>query len=327
MMRASTVQNSQADDRRGIVRRVRTDDMDELAAAQQDKNRRYLQLGSGRFRGDLLDLRLAGVQVFRERLNVGMRVEAAPSPDLVPVAIVTSGRGAMRFCGTALQPGALVQATGGQWDVRFERGIDYVSCVFRRESFERAGFDLRGRPIDPAWFRSTVRSVDPAAVARLSGGMRRVLSGRAVPPMQQPDAAARLIEAELLELTIAALTSAEDRVQVEPAWLRRRAVKRALEYLDGDPQPWPTIAELCREAGVSQRTLEYGFRDLLGVTPVRYLKLLRLNRVRQRLSKRTSERETVTSMAVRFGFGDLGHFAVEYRQLFGERPSDTLRRS
>jgi len=89
----------------------------------------------------------------------------------------------------------------------------------------------------------------------------------------------------------------------------------------------PTIPELCRVAGVSQRTLEYGFRDLLGVTPVRYLKLLRLNRVRRSLVRRRSEDETVTSVAVRSGFSDLGRFAGEYRQLFGERPSDTLRRA
>ena len=270
---------------------------------------------------------MAGVQVFRERLNVGMRVEAAPSRELVPFAVVSSGPGAMRYCGSSLQPGMLVQAAGGQWEIRFEHGIDYVSCVFDRERFEQAGLDLRGRPVDPAWLTIRVRAADPAAVARLSGRMLPLLSGLALPPMQQPDEAARQLEAELLDLTIAALTSAEEGARVEPALRRRRAVRRALEYVEGDPEPLPTMPELCRVASVSQRTLEYAFRDLLGVTPVRYLKLLRLNRVRQTLSQRTPDRETVTSVAARFGFGDLGRFAVEYRQLFGERPSEALRRA
>jgi len=60
---------------------------------------------------------------------------------------------------------------------------------------------------------------------------------------------------------------------------------------------------------------------------VRYLKLLRLNRVRRGLSRTTSGHETVTSVAVRCGFVDLGRFAVEYRKLFGESPSETLRRA
>jgi len=60
---------------------------------------------------------------------------------------------------------------------------------------------------------------------------------------------------------------------------------------------------------------------------VRYLKVLRLNRVRRGLRHGTPERDTVTSVALRDRFLDLGRFACEYRQLFGESPSDTLRRS
>jgi AraC family ethanolamine operon transcriptional activator len=321
------VQNSQTVETSRSLRHLRTGDVDELALAQPDKNRHYLQLRPGRLHGDLFELRLGDVQVFRERVDVGMRIEAAPLPNLAPFAVITSNPGSMKFCGEDVQPGALAQAGGGQWDIRFDGGIDYVCCVFDRERFEEAGFDLLGRAIDPMWLRSALRCPDPIAVARLRRHLERVLSGVSLAPRQPLGEVARLLEADLLELTVAALTSTEDRARPEPPWHRRRAVKRALEYLDGDPQPPPTIPELCRVAGVSQRTLEYGFRDLLGVTPVRYLKVLRLNRVRRGLSDGTPERDTVTSVAQRHGFVDLGRFACEYRQLFGERPSDTLCRS
>jgi AraC family ethanolamine operon transcriptional activator len=321
------MQNPQTMEAPGCPRHIRNADLEELAAAQPDKNRRYVQLRPGHAHGELVELRLGDVQVFRERVDVGLRIEAEPLPSLVPVAVISSGPGAMTFCGEDLQPGALVQATGGHWDSRADRGVDYVCCVFDREHFEETGFDLCGHPIDPAWLRSAVRRADPAAVARLTGRLLQLLSGVSLPPRQQPGEVARLLESELLELTIAALTSAEDRARSEPGWRRQRAVKRALEYLDGDPQPPPTIPQLCRVAGVSERTLEYGFRERLGVTPVRYIKVLRLNRARSELNQASPRCETVASVALRHGFIELGRFACEYRQLFGERPSETLRRS
>jgi AraC-like DNA-binding protein len=36
--------------------------------------------------------------------------------------------------------------------------------------------------------------------------------------------------------------------------------------------------------------------------------------------------ENVTVLAMGFGFTHMGRFAVEYRQRFGESPSETLRR-
>jgi AraC family ethanolamine operon transcriptional activator len=319
------MQNSQTVEAPGCLHHIRTEDADELAAAQPEKNRRYVQLRPGHLHADYSELRLGNFQVFRERLDVGMRIDAAPLSKLLPIAVVTSGPGETKFCGESLRSGALIQAAGGHWDIRFDRGIDGVCCVFDRERFESMGFDLCGRPIAPSWLGRAVRPADPAVVSRLGGRMRRLLSGLQL-PMPQAGEVARLLESELLELTIAALSSAEERARPEAGWRRQRAVKRALEYLDGDPQPPTTIPQLCRVAGVSQRTLEYGFRDRLGVTPARYLKVLRLNRARSELRQASPDCATVASVALRYGFAELGRFAGEYRQLFGEVPSDTLRR-
>ena len=63
-----------------------------------------------------------------------------------------------------------------------------------------------------------------------------------------------------------------------------------------------------------------------GMTPVRYLKLRRLNQVHRDLRDAESGRDSVTEIASRSGFFDLGRFASEYRALFGELPSVTLGR-
>ena len=86
------------------------------------------------------------------------------------------------------------------------------------------------------------------------------------------------------------------------------------------------IRSLCRTCGVSERTLRNAFHSIHGKTPYRHLRELRMLEARQALLSATSPNTTVTSVATRFGFYELGRFSVEYRLAFGERPSETLRR-
>jgi AraC family ethanolamine operon transcriptional activator len=87
------------------------------------------------------------------------------------------------------------------------------------------------------------------------------------------------------------------------------------------------IGELCRIAAVERRTLARAFHADHGTTPLRYLRTLRLNRARQALLAPCAGRKTVTEVATRFRFRELGRFALNYRTMFGEAPSETLRRA
>jgi AraC family ethanolamine operon transcriptional activator len=83
---------------------------------------------------------------------------------------------------------------------------------------------------------------------------------------------------------------------------------------------------MCAETGVSRRTLQYSFQDQVGMTPVAYLRVARLNQARLDLSLPTRADITVTDVAMRWGFVHLGYFSRAYRDLFGETPSETLNR-
>jgi AraC-like DNA-binding protein len=87
-----------------------------------------------------------------------------------------------------------------------------------------------------------------------------------------------------------------------------------------------SVSDLCRVAGVSERTLEYAFREVMGLTPVAYLIRLRLHRVRQGLLAGTHATTTVSAEALNWGFWHFGEFSRAYKDCFGELPSDTLRR-
>lgn len=113
------------------------------------------------------------------------------------------------------------------------------------------------------------------------------------------------------------------------SWQRARrqaSIARVMTLLDHcDEQPL-RLSELCREAGVSERTLRSIFQEMFGVGPHRYLHLCRLHRVRAALSTADPGRESVSRVAARLGFSDSGRMACDYHQLFGEYPSDTLKR-
>jgi AraC-like DNA-binding protein len=104
-----------------------------------------------------------------------------------------------------------------------------------------------------------------------------------------------------------------------------RAVRRATELIRAHPEQAWTIATLAQEGAVSARCLQEGFQRCIGVSPMRYLREVRLDRVHADLKSAASDSVTVSHIARRWGFLYLGRFAAAYRQKFGQTPSETLR--
>jgi transcriptional regulator GlxA family with amidase domain len=82
--------------------------------------------------------------------------------------------------------------------------------------------------------------------------------------------------------------------------------------------------ELQSVLGVGGRRLRRLFAAVHGMSPARYLKRQRLELARARLQ--AGEHDRVTDVGMSCGFNDLGRFASQYRNLFNELPSETLRR-
>ena len=89
----------------------------------------------------------------------------------------------------------------------------------------------------------------------------------------------------------------------------------------GEPRD---VDALCRHLHVTRRTLQNHFHAVLGQPPADFLKAVRLNACRRALRAATPG-ETVQDLAARWGFFHMGHFSQDYKALFGELPSQTLR--
>jgi len=104
-------------------------------------------------------------------------------------------------------------------------------------------------------------------------------------------------------------------------------VQRVEQHLLHDLALPQTIADLCHIAGTSRRTLEYAFRDYFGTSPMQFIKALRLNAARYDLLRGDYGSARVVEIASGWGFTHMGQFSSDYRHMFAEKPSDTLRRT
>ena len=142
--------------------------------------------------------------------------------------------------------------------------------------------------------------------------------------LQQPGTSDR-IRSEILRALEDCFADLQPALDDLSPGFRERAVDLALSHAEefrGQTTAW----DMARAAGVSQRALEYAFRQALDMTPGKYLNQFRLNSAHHELAHAQRGALTVTEVAFSRGFSHLGRFSARYRELFGEKPSVTLDR-
>jgi AraC family transcriptional regulator, ethanolamine operon transcriptional activator len=106
---------------------------------------------------------------------------------------------------------------------------------------------------------------------------------------------------------------------------RRQIIRMAMDFVEQHDLECLSVEQLATAAGVSERTLRDAFLRYFGVPPVQYLNRRSLHQIRKALKAADPSRATVTEIATQFGVWHLGRLAQDYRFLFGELPSQTLR--
>ena len=149
------------------------------------------------------------------------------------------------------------------------------------------------------------------------------------------------LDATASALPAAACRELEQAVQIAFLWASRHSFSHLLERQDKDPAPhvvrrledfieanWQeaiTIDRLVAEAGVSARSIFRAFDRSRGYSPMAFVKAIRLRRARAALMS-GDPGVNVTVAAFQCNFASPGHFARDYRDAFGELPSQTISR-
>ena len=147
---------------------------------------------------------------------------------------------------------------------------------------------------------------------------------RTTPEILESPTAAKAIQDSLFEILFSAMVSGmPSSMQHQPSYsTRSRVMVMAEEFLSNHMHRDVSLAELCVATSSSARTLGYAFQEYVGTSPLRFLKTRRMNRAHRML--RDGSVSSVKEAALSCGFWELGRFAKEYRETFGESPSVTL---
>ena len=164
---------------------------------------------------------------------------------------------------------------------------------------------------------------DAAVLPRLLAGIEAVASNAFHPSEDGSDhfAAQVLLAGSVLQ---AFLDPATDH-HPGPTNVGLSVVRQAQAWIAAHCHQQIRLAEVCAEVGVSPRSLQDNFLRYVGMTPISFLRTVRLDRVHVALQLADPRVTTVADIAYQWGFRHMGRFAAVYRQQFDEYPGATLR--
>lgn len=103
-----------------------------------------------------------------------------------------------------------------------------------------------------------------------------------------------------------------------------RALQSSVSYINKNLSRKISMAELCKYANVSERTLENAFKLRYEISPKNYIDRTKLCLINRELSKPYGQ-DNISTIASQFGIKHKGQFAKDYYNYFNELPSDTRR--
>lgn len=290
-------------------------DVDEHASHLSRWQQEYDQLGGGRFRGQVREVWLEAprLQVFHEHTAQPTSQQCQPWPGSVWFGIPDAqAPDALHFCGhrhdTAQAPAILMAHASAGFSLRTPHNFGIYGVVVDAGLLDAPLPAVQATPISPAHHAAVCARIESI----LHCGMQ---------------ANAQALAQQVQQLLALLCAPAPQAAQGNP---RRFATVLAARALVSQPLHQAlTVDQVCAQLHLTRRTLHNHFHSVLGLSPADFLKAVRLNACRRQLrdAQAHGQAPDVQDVAAQWGFFHMGHFAHDYKALFGELPSHTLRHS
>jgi AraC-like DNA-binding protein len=229
-------------------------------------------------------------------------------------------------CGRLLSPGELIAE---DYDIQHVRtmGDFHLGCIsLAPAELVRASKAIAGYEFDTERTKHSIRPSPNLMKRLLELHVTAERLAKSTPHLFDLPEVVRAFEQRSIHVLIRCLTEGVVSMTSSRTLRYETIVARFEEFLEANPNTALYLTEVCAAIGVAERTLRVACEEHVGMGPIRYLNLRRMHLARRALVRGLPSTATITQIATDHGFWELGRFSVAYRTLFGEMPSETLRR-
>jgi AraC-like DNA-binding protein len=286
-----------------------------------------LPTAKGNFHAELTQIGMNSLWMHRIRVSLPQVNTVAVKPGRRAIGfLIEPNSSPLLHCGLEVLPGDIVVNGFDVTHQRSDANFHYGTMSLPIDDLDAAAEAIIGREFPKTPHKRVIRP-NSALMLRLLKLHKSVgqLAHDSPDILELPPVLLAL-ENELIHVMVRCLAEG---AAVEPTAGSCRhdaIVARFEKFLEANPDRPLYLPEICAAIGVAERTLRASCEEHLGMGPIRYLTLRRMHLVRRALTRLDPSKATVTQIVTDHGFWELGRFSVAYRMLFGESPSNTLRR-
>jgi AraC family transcriptional regulator, ethanolamine operon transcriptional activator len=311
------------------IMRITSNDADEFCEAIRDWNVDLTAVQTGGFSATVLAIPLGQALICSGRYGQPLLQRVGAPEDCLSISRPGRGSDPVSIGGHDLEAGEVFVANSGAETEAMNRGVHCPTALSVKLGFLRTQAD---------WLHDSqllvgknVHLHSPGAewANNFLDAMEWVVAAVTDYPeiITRADVCGSVLDTLLARVnTLSAADSplSNDR---ETRSARRLAVARAREYIHVNLTEPIRLSDLCKHARTQARSLEYGFHEVVGLSPIAYIRASRLHRVRRLLRSTVVRTRSISEIALDCGFWHLSQFAVDYKRLFTESPSVTYRRT
>ncbi len=303
-------------------------DVDRFKEFFEYQNKEIIQLSPGPLQAEFLSIQVGNLFFVYNQANQGIQFSGEGTKEYISFAILWSENEKEYYSFRhPLEPKRTIFGFNNrEADDIFPQGARLTQIIIPVKTFDAYADQLKRHDIDDNFRSKNHVNLLPTGMNEIKYYLKQLVWLALHKPtwLQNPHIE-QLVADDFLPLLISNIpTKLNSKCFIKPsrrAKLIAQAEKEMLVHLE---KPL-TLKQLAQNLGSSSSALSYGFQDLFGLSPMRYLKVRRLNAVRERLKASEPERCTIAILASEFGFYSPCHFTQDYKAMFGELPSDTLR--
>lgn len=301
-------------------------DVDDLAGVQGDWTLRYEQLSEGDFEGSIKLVQLEDLRLFSESTNRANAAAGQIGREHIGIPMCLSAHGFAHFHGQPVGGNSIMVGCGDELDLTLRENSQFLAIVIREDLLSRAWQQLNHSAWADWFERKVVVEADPAFAASMRQILLSALDATVADPtvLSTPSSAVHLRDSVLMKWRGGVPAVVRD-TTVQRLASRKRLVDRACDLVLSSPDRPMTMLEVWNEVGASRRALELSFRDVLGVTPHRYFRAVRLCGARRDLKLLGGSSASIHDIAARWGFWHMSAFSADYKRQFRESPPATVR--